>query len=149
MKEKNNFVLYNDDFYMIEELKDEQVGNVMKSIFKYSINGESPEYKKGSAESILFLHFKRSIDINNEKYYKTCEENRKKALKRWKKIIYDNQEFTREMFMKYCNENKLNEDFESILLEQKELFDNGEYDIIKEKYNNNLVSEETINNIFQ
>lgn len=146
---KENFLLYNEDYSMIEELKDEDVGNVIKSVFRYSINKEIPDYEKGTAKSILFKHIQRSIDINNKKYSEKCKRNREKALKRWKKIIYDNQEFTKEKFMQYCNDNGLIEDFDKILLREKELYDNGDYVAIKEEFNSNLVSNETIDKMFQ
>lgn len=146
--DKDNFILYNKDFEMIEELTDEDVGNVIKSIFRYSIDGTIPDYKKGSSNSIVFKHFKRTIDINNQKYIEKCNLNRENALKRWKKILYENQDFTREKFNKYCEENGLNESFDEILLEQKKLFDEGNYDDIKTMYNCKGVSIQTMQNLF-
>ena len=147
-KKKNNFILYHEDYSMIEELSDEDVGNIIKSIFKYCINNEIPKYEKGTVRSMVFKHIQRSIDINNEKYEEKCRRNREKSLKRWKKIIYDNQDFTKEKFIQYCDMNGLAEDFDEILLHEKELFDNGDYLAIKEEYNNNNITNETISNFF-
>lgn len=148
-KRKENFLLYNEDYSMIEELSDEDVGSVIKSIFRYAINNEIPEYDKGTTKSVLFKHIQRTIDINNKKYFEKCERNREKALKRWKKIIYNNQEFTKEKFKEYCYDQGLDENFDEILLEEKQLYDEGEYEIIKQQFGNKLVSNDTIVKIFQ
>ena len=129
VKRKDNFILYHNQFPMIEELEDEEVGEVIKSIFKYTMDGEIAEYPRGSGKSMLFKSIKNSIDVANKSYYKKCEENRKNALKRWKKIFYDKQDFTKESFESYCIENNIDENFEEILHRQKELVDNQEYDI--------------------
>ena len=148
-KKKDNFILYNEDYSMIEELSDEDVGSVIKSIFRYSINNEFPEYNKGTGKSILFKHIQRTIDINNKKYIEKCMSNKQKALKRWKKIIYNNEEFTKESYTRFCKEHGFVNEFDDILLSQKTYFDNGDYTSIKNLYNNNLVSNETIDKIFQ
>ena len=148
-KKKDNFLLYNNDYSMLEELSDEDVGNVIKNIFKYSINKDIPKYEKGSGKSMLFKHIQRTIDINNKKYTEKCARNKEKALKRWKKIFYDNQDFTKETFIKYCNEKGLNEDFDSILLDEKKMYDDADYASIKEIYNNKGISNETIDKYFQ
>lgn len=147
-KKKENFLLYHNLFPMIEELNDEDVGNVIKSIFRYSINGEIPKYEKASVKSMLFIAIKNSIDINNEKYVEKCQKSRESILKRWQKIFYNNEQYNREQFEKYSKENYIDETFEDILVNQKKYFDNNEIDTIKTRYNCKLVSDETINKNF-
>lgn len=141
---KDNFILYHNLFPMIEELENEDVGDVLKSIFRYSMNGEIENYPKGSGKSLLFKAIKNSIDINNKKYIERCENNRRNARKKWKKIFYDNDTFTIETFKNYCEENDLQEDFDEILQKQVEYVNNQKYEKLKEDYNCPLASNENI-----
>ena len=143
-KKKENFLLYHNIFPTIEELENEDVGDVLKSIFKYSINSEITEYEKGSTKSLLFKAIKNSIDINNEKYVEKCRKNKENILKRWKKIFYDNQLFNKENFESYCIEKHLEENFDDIIEKQKNYVDNQDFETLKEEYNCNLISNETI-----
>ena len=143
-KKKENFLLYHNLFSMIEELENEDVGDVLKNVFNYSINGKIPEYQKGSVKSILFKAIKNSIDINNEKYNERCTKNRENIKKRWKKIFYCNEAFSEETFKGYCIENNIEENFDDILCEQKKYVDNQDFETLKDKYQCNLVSNETL-----
>lgn len=144
IKKKENFLLYHNMFQMIEELENEDVGEVIKAIFEYSINGNIAEFPKASCKSMLFKTIKNSIDINNTKYIERCENNRNNALKRWKKIFYNNQDFSNESFNRYCIEKNIEEDFEEILMKEKEYVDNEEYEKLKEDFNCKLISNETL-----
>lgn len=89
MEEKNqkeNFIIYHNTYPMVEELNDEDFGNVMKSVYKYSMEGKLPEYERGSAKSLLFKNMKNTIDISNKKYMEKCEKNRENAQKRWERV---------------------------------------------------------------
>ena len=86
-KRKENFLLYNEDYSMIEELSDEDVGSVIKSIFRYAINNEIPEYDKGTTKSVLFKHIQRTIDINNKKYLKMWTKQRESIKKMEKNYL--------------------------------------------------------------
>ena len=143
-KKKENFLLYHNLFPMIEELGNEDVGDVIKSVFNYSMNGEIAKYEKGSAKSMLFKSIKNSIDINNEKYIAKCNRNRENILKRWQKIFYNNQDFNKETFEKYCIENNLEENFEEIILKQKEYVDNGDFETLRKEYQCELIKNETL-----
>lgn len=144
MKEKDNFLLYHNMFPMFEELTDEEAGQVLKAVFHYSMHNELADFPKGSGQSILLKAIKTSIDINNQKYEERCANNRERALKRWKKIFYNNDSFTKESFKTYCNENNIDEDFDNILIKQKNYVDSGEIEKLKEDFSCSLVSNETI-----
>ena len=85
-KSKENFLLYYNMNDLIEEVPDEIVGAVLKSVFRYSIFGEEPNFEKGTVKHVIFKAIKNSIDANTKKYYETCEKN-KKMLKRDGEII--------------------------------------------------------------
>lgn len=141
---KENFLLYHNMGPMFRELPDEQAGQVIKAIFDYSENSIIVEFPKGSGQSFLLKSVINSIDINNQKYEERCSNNRKHALTRWKKIFYENNTFTKESFEKYCKDNGLVESFDEILIKQKDYVDTDQIDKLKEDYNCNLVSNETI-----
>lgn len=80
---------------MIDELSNEDVGDILKKLFAYSEDGEQSDYEKGSPKSLVFMSIKNSIDISNRKYQETCEKNRENAQKRWNKERQkENEEYT-------------------------------------------------------
>lgn len=44
IKKKDNFLLYHNMYKFFKALSDEKAGKVIKSIFRYSIDGEIPDY---------------------------------------------------------------------------------------------------------
>ena len=153
-KKKNNFILYHEMYDSIEEVSDEIAGKVLKSIFLYSMNGEQPDFKKGTVESLLFKQIKNTIDINNAKYEETCERNRKHAEKRWGKekeesiepyvsvLFIDNSRLTKEEFEEKYTESEVS--FEDLLANQMEYVEQDNIDELKERYHCKYVSNETI-----
>lgn len=155
---KNNFILYHEMYESIEKLPNELVGDVIKSIFRYSMFGELPDYPNVSIERVLFIDFKKTIDINNKKYNETCEKNKKNAEKRWEKkkeeeqedeikqdvsvVFIGNDKLTKEEYEKKYDSKKTS--FNDILQDQLKYIKEKNIDQLKKEYKCNFVSEETI-----
>ena len=150
-KKKDNFILYNNMFEMLEELTDSEAGEVIKDVFRYSIDGSIPEYEKGSGKSIVFKSIKNTIDINNKKYIEKCKQNSDNANARWhpEKVIFKNREFTEKQYEEYSKNNRTDYTFKELLDKEMKLFRNGKIEEIKNGFCNNLITNETINSIFK
>jgi hypothetical protein len=154
-KKKDNFLLYHNMYKFFKALSDEKAGKVIKSIFEYSIDEKIPEFEEDSAENFLFMSVQNSIDINTEKYYKKCEQNRKNINKRWndkndikeesdhKEVVFVNNEMLTENEYK-SRFKEFTYQFEDLLYMERELVKKGEVEKIKTNYNNSAISEETI-----
>ena len=159
-KKKNNFILYHEMYESIEKLPNELVGDVIKSIFRYSMFGELPDYPDVSIERVLFIDFKKTIDINNKKYNETCEKNKKNAEKRWEKKREENQEqeeeirqdvsvvfigndrLTKEEYEKKYDSNQTS--FNDILQDQLKYIKEKNIAQLKKDYKCKYISDETI-----
>lgn len=80
-KEKKGFIVYDDIMEVVDRLSDEEAGQLLKGMLKYSINGQDPKFK-GVLE-FVFIPIKQQMDRNAEKYAAKCEKNRENANKRW------------------------------------------------------------------
>lgn len=81
----NSFLLYCDQFPMIQKLSNEQAGMLFKKIHKYCGNGrEEPDFKDDLVLDMVFTAHKSILDKDNESYVKKCEKNKKIAEDRWK-----------------------------------------------------------------
>lgn len=70
---KDSFILYNSFYEPIKELKDEQLGKLLRAIFNYTINGEVTKDKE---ILIAFMFIKNQIDLDTNKWQ---EEKQKRA----------------------------------------------------------------------
>lgn len=68
---KDSFILYNSFYEPIKNLTNEQLGKLFRSIFDYTINGDTT---KDSDILIAFMFIKNQIDLDTKKW----EEERKK-----------------------------------------------------------------------
>ncbi|KKK80318.1 hypothetical protein LCGC14_2824700, partial [marine sediment metagenome] len=68
---KNSFLLYHDQMNIIDKLTDEQAGQLLKAIVKYSSTGELIELDFGV--EMAFFGIKNHLDRDNEKYLKIVE----------------------------------------------------------------------------
>lgn len=80
-KEKKGFIVYDDIIEVVDRLSDEEAGQLLKGMLRYSINGQDPKFK-GVLE-FVFIPIKQQMDRNSEKYAAKCEKNRENANKRW------------------------------------------------------------------
>lgn len=85
MSKKNSFVLYNDDFEIIQDLTLEERGQLLSAIFEYMRNGTIPKFKGGL--NICFKFIKQKLDRDSEKYEDVCqkrsEAGKKGSKNRW------------------------------------------------------------------
>lgn len=156
MKDKENFILYHNQYSLIEELSDKEKGLLLDSLFKYSIKDELPKFEKGSPLSMVFKSIKNSIDISNKKYEERCKKNQENINKRYEKekyfdksIFIDNELISYDLFQKvykkgFTNKYGDNLSFTQIYEDQFECYsNNGDLILLKNKYNcRNLDSEE-------
>ena len=80
-KESRGFVVYDELKAVIDELDDEQVGQLFRGMLDYHCTGEEPGFI--GLLKFIFIPIKQGIDRNDERYAKTCERNKINALKRW------------------------------------------------------------------
>lgn len=76
----NGFVIYRERADLAEELTNEQMGIVFKSLCRYAFDGLPPDIKDQAAK-IVFSIFKGDIDRASEKYEQACKRNRENGLK--------------------------------------------------------------------
>jgi len=73
MKQKNSFLLYNDQSDMIEKLTDKQAGVLLKKIYTYNNNGRMPPDIKDPVLDMVFTSIKTSLDRDYIKYCEVCK----------------------------------------------------------------------------
>ena len=84
----DSFILYTSDYQLIEELTDEQLGQLTRALFIYARDGEVINLEP--VVRMAFVFIKDKIDRNQQKYQKKCERNRENIRKRWNKSNTNN-----------------------------------------------------------
>lgn len=88
MSEKENmsatFVLYCDWEDIIEDLTDEEVGQLFKAVFAYVNHNKVIKFDGRSGVGVAFKTICKQIDVNRRKYEQIVEKRRNAANKRWK-----------------------------------------------------------------
>ena len=79
------FVLYCDWEDIIEDLTDEEVGQLFKAIFAYVNHGVARQFDGRTGLGVAFKTIRRQIDVNRKKYEQVVEKRRNAAKKRWEK----------------------------------------------------------------
>lgn len=159
MKEKEDFLLYHSQFDLIEELTKEDIGDLIISVFKYSMSEELPSYQKGTPLSIAFKSIKNTIDINNKKYVEKCKKNQENQNIRWEKekysnkyVFIDNQQVSYSEFNKifkkgYCNKKGLYYTFPELFEEQLSFY-KEDIVLFRNNYNCSRIDTKEIENYF-
>lgn len=80
-KESKGFVVYDEVKAVLDELTDEQIGELFRGMVDYHINGIDPNFD--GVLKYVFIPLKQGIDRGDERYAATCERNRANANKRW------------------------------------------------------------------
>ena len=83
MAVKKGFLLLNNQIEIIEDLSDEQAGQLLKAFYDY--NNWNEVKLKGLMKSI-FKQFKVIFDENEQRYQEKCEKNKKNIEEYWKKV---------------------------------------------------------------
>ena len=82
MKESKSFILHKDSLDILNELTDEQAGQLFKAIWLYQ-NGEQIELSP--LLRIAFTPFKNQFGRDVAAYQERCQKNSDNAKKRWEK----------------------------------------------------------------
>lgn len=88
MSKRQAFLIMMSQEEIIEDLTDEELGKIFRSIFKYEKNKEIPKFNDRYLNSV-FKSFKAQLDFSEENYNKICEKNRQNINKRWNKDEYE------------------------------------------------------------
>lgn len=71
---KDSFILYTQFSEVIEELTDEQAGQILKALFSYAVSNEEPNFT--GVLKFAWIPIRQQIDLNNEKWEKKAGVNR-------------------------------------------------------------------------
>lgn len=80
---KESFILYTSYYDILEELTDEQFGQLMRALFVYARDGEAPQLPV--AIKMAFAFIRDDMDRNQSKYEKKCARNKQIAIERERK----------------------------------------------------------------
>ena len=83
MAMRKGFLLLNNQIEIIEDLSDEQAGQLLKAFYDYN-NGN--EVKLKGLMNSIFKQFKVIFDENEQRYQEKCEKNKKNIEEYWKKV---------------------------------------------------------------
>jgi hypothetical protein len=86
-KDKKSFLLYCDLIHTVEQLTNEQAGDLFKHILKY-VNDENPQ-TENVITKIAFEPIKQSLKRDLQKYEDIRKRNSDNARKRWYATAYD------------------------------------------------------------
>lgn len=113
MAEKENmsatFILYCDWEDIIEELTDEEVGQLFKAIFAYVNREDVVHFDGRSGVGVAFKTIRKQIDVNRKKYEQVVEKRRNAAKKRWEKQNSDAQSDANASFAMHNVNDNVNE----------------------------------------
>lgn len=84
MKIKRTFSLYIDYWDWFKLLTDEELGRLLRAIFRYEREGIEPE-PEDEKISIFFHMIKEGLDRDRKHYETLCNRNRENARLRWQK----------------------------------------------------------------
>src|SRR5665647_2829516 len=96
-KKKESFVLYQGYEDQLQDLTDEQLGKLLRYIFKYE-RTQIPEDIKDSYIKIAFQFIRKNLDTNRIKYDEICQKRSvtgsKGAEERWNKYIASDSKYS-------------------------------------------------------
>lgn len=79
--EQKGFIVYKDLHAVVDELNDEQAGQLFRGMIKYASEGIEPKFD--GILKFVFIPIKQQMDRDSDKYDKKCERMRENANKRW------------------------------------------------------------------
>ena len=79
--DKKSFLLYCDIIHTVEQLTDEQAGDLFRHILRY-VNDQDPQ-SNSVITKIAFEPIKQALKRDLDKYKSICERNSDNAKKRW------------------------------------------------------------------
>lgn len=81
--EQKGFIVYKDLHAVVDELTDEQAGQLFKGMIAYSADGTEPKFD--GVLKFVFIPIRQQMDRDSDKYDEKCEKNRENARKRWER----------------------------------------------------------------
>jgi hypothetical protein len=111
-KERTGFLLELDKKDVVDNLSDEEAGQLIKAIYQYECSPERKIPTMDKMVKMVFLSFKGRLDKNEEKYKETCLKNKENIDNYWKKVREekDTSEYERiQSNTMATNKKKLNE----------------------------------------
>ncbi len=78
--EKKSFLIYKHFFTSIRHLSNEDLGLLFRTICEYQCGKDNLDYVDPKIE-IAFMFYKNQFDLDDERYKKRVNANRKNALK--------------------------------------------------------------------
>lgn len=117
---KNTFVLKTDLDKRTKKLTDEELGKLMRKIFKY-VKGEDMPTLSEKLEAV-FDFIQEDIDENQKRYEDTCKKRKAAVKKRWGQVEEENTNEYKSI-QKYTNDtdNEYEYDYESSKEDKKEI----------------------------
>ena len=82
-KDQKGFIVYGDTKAVVDELTDEQAGQLFRGMLEYFVDGDDPEFS--DVLKFVFIPIRQQMDRDANKYEKRCERNRENVKKRWNK----------------------------------------------------------------
>ena len=79
--EQKGFIVYKDLHAVVDELTDEQAGQLFKGMIRYFNEGKEPKFD--GVLKFVFIPIKQQMNRDSEKYDEKCEKMRANANKRW------------------------------------------------------------------
>ena len=79
---KDNFILYTQQYEVLEPLTDEQLGKLLRALYLYARDKEIPVFDDGML-TMAFGFVRMQIDASNAKYEEKREKMRENIKKRW------------------------------------------------------------------
>lgn len=79
--EQKGFIVYGDTKAVVDELTNEQAGELFRGMLEYFEDGTDPKFN--GVLKIAFIPIKQQMDRDQDKYVKRCERNRANAAMRW------------------------------------------------------------------
>lgn len=86
-KDQKGFIVYGDTKAVVDELTNEQAGELFRGMLNYFVDGTDPEFS--DVLKIAFIPIRQQMDRNSDKYAKMCDRNRKNAKMRWDAVGCD------------------------------------------------------------
>lgn len=90
-KEQKGFIVYGDVGAVVNELTDEQTGQLFKGMVGYFAEGKPPKFD--GVLKYVWIPIKQQMDRDSEKYAEKCEKNRKKIQDYWNKVKGNTTEY--------------------------------------------------------
>lgn len=91
---KPGFMIYHDKFQILDKLPDEQFHQIMRALYRYSLEHEEPAFDDWALTAI-FEMYKQCIDADDQRYQARCKAAQDAVNTRWHKTKSDTDVYER------------------------------------------------------